>query len=312
MRSCTSRSPHDMRRPTGPFRAVQRRKASRRPSSGTADPDAFAGLRTAKWRNLITEPFGVVTAGDQDGPLRRNVGPSSTGRTALAPDQLPAQATLSAAGHQSRSRHGGPAHVAHVTWGLRHEDDGDGGDGWERPPRRRDDRGAGNHSARRDPEPPPGASLARRPMPRRLLGRATRPAPRATAVFGDGALRDGAIVTFGAHPASTNNTGRYLELRVVAGPFAGDIHPLAMGTSWVGRGQLASDRDRRSRHLPATCAAQDRSGRRQAGRRGFDERHDHRRRGYRCAPCPSTTRHAPADGFIDAHRGDARRCCRCR
>ncbi len=56
--------------------------------------------------------------------------------------------------------------------------------------------------------------------------------------FARGALRDGAIVTLGAqHAALENRT--YLELRVVGGPSAGDIHPLAMGTSSVGRGHAA-------------------------------------------------------------------------
>jgi DNA segregation ATPase FtsK/SpoIIIE, S-DNA-T family len=56
--------------------------------------------------------------------------------------------------------------------------------------------------------------------------------------FGQGVLRDGVIVTFGAKPASAV-TPSYLELRVVAGPAAGDVHPLVMGTSSVGRGHLA-------------------------------------------------------------------------
>jgi hypothetical protein len=61
----------------------------------------------------------------------------------------------------------------------------------------------------------------------------------AMSLFGGGAMRDGVIVTFGASPGPTD-TRSYLELRVVAGPFAGDIHRLAMGTSWVGRGDLAT------------------------------------------------------------------------
>ena len=58
-------------------------------------------------------------------------------------------------------------------------------------------------------------------------------------LFGDGVLRDGVIVTFGGSAASAN-TGSYSELQVVAGPFAGDVHPLAMGTSRVGRGIFAT------------------------------------------------------------------------
>jgi S-DNA-T family DNA segregation ATPase FtsK/SpoIIIE len=57
-------------------------------------------------------------------------------------------------------------------------------------------------------------------------------------VFGQGPLCDGAIVTFGARLATVDSR-TYLELRVVAGPGAGAIHPLAMGTSSVGRGHLA-------------------------------------------------------------------------
>jgi DNA segregation ATPase FtsK/SpoIIIE, S-DNA-T family len=60
----------------------------------------------------------------------------------------------------------------------------------------------------------------------------------ATSHYGCDALRDGVIVTFGARPSGTD-TSSYLELRVVAGPSAGDIHPLAMGTSSIGRGTLA-------------------------------------------------------------------------
>jgi S-DNA-T family DNA segregation ATPase FtsK/SpoIIIE len=53
-----------------------------------------------------------------------------------------------------------------------------------------------------------------------------------------GPLRDGAIVTLGARPAALDSR-TYLELRVVGGPSAGDIHPLAMGKSSVGRGHSA-------------------------------------------------------------------------
>jgi S-DNA-T family DNA segregation ATPase FtsK/SpoIIIE len=60
----------------------------------------------------------------------------------------------------------------------------------------------------------------------------------AAAVFGRSALRDGVIVTFGARPTAADSRS-YLELRVVAGPSAGDVHPLAMGTSSIGRGDLA-------------------------------------------------------------------------
>ena len=56
--------------------------------------------------------------------------------------------------------------------------------------------------------------------------------------FGRGPLRDGAILTLGARPAIEDDR-TYLELRVVGGPCAGDIHPLAMGTSSVGRGETA-------------------------------------------------------------------------
>ena len=57
-------------------------------------------------------------------------------------------------------------------------------------------------------------------------------------LFRTGPLRDGAIVTLGAR-AGTAGKQTYLELRVVGGPSAGDIHPLAMGTSSVGRGDTA-------------------------------------------------------------------------
>jgi S-DNA-T family DNA segregation ATPase FtsK/SpoIIIE len=56
--------------------------------------------------------------------------------------------------------------------------------------------------------------------------------------FGSGGLRDGVIVTFGARPCGSE-VASYLELRVVAGPSSGAIHPLAMGTTSVGRGSLA-------------------------------------------------------------------------
>jgi DNA segregation ATPase FtsK/SpoIIIE, S-DNA-T family len=68
--------------------------------------------------------------------------------------------------------------------------------------------------------------------------------PDVAATFGSprpgarGPLRDGAILTLGAGPAIAE-IRTYLELRVVGGRSAGDIHPLAMGASSVGRGDTA-------------------------------------------------------------------------
>ena len=65
-----------------------------------------------------------------------------------------------------------------------------------------------------------------------------RNASSGSSLFGRGPLRDGAIVTLGERPRPADDR-TYLELRVVGGPSAGDIHPLPMGTSSVGRGHTA-------------------------------------------------------------------------
>jgi len=55
------------------------------------------------------------------------------------------------------------------------------------------------------------------------------------------ALRDGAIVSFGA-PAGAIPNATYLEMRIVGGPAAGTIRPLATGSTSIGRGGTATIR----------------------------------------------------------------------
>ncbi|MGH8888548.1 MAG: FtsK/SpoIIIE domain-containing protein, partial [Acidothermaceae bacterium] len=90
-----------------------------------------------------------------------------------------------------------------------------------------------------------------------------RPVDRLIPLASSG-LRDGAVVSFGA-PAEGGAAGRgarprgYLELRVVGGPSAGAVHPLALGTTTIGRAStndiVLDDDDVSRRHATLVVTA---------------------------------------------------------